>query len=109
MSAPAVKAPGTLGMVNAHNREMTLSSVDLSLPSPRMPLVFERFYLGQDHFEGPFGPGWDTPYNQRITEVPAGSVPVGSKMLIVYRGSDDYDTAARAGDVLLHTGDGRVL
>jgi hypothetical protein len=35
-----VAAPGTFGLVNAGNGEMRVETVDMLLPSPRMPIVF---------------------------------------------------------------------
>jgi hypothetical protein len=43
-------------------------AIDAALPSPRMPIVFMRVTANQDVMDGPFGPGWDHSYNQRLFE-----------------------------------------
>ncbi len=103
------KAPGSMGMVNALNGELDLSSTDLALPSPMMPLVFARTYRAQDKSGGPLGPGWDFTYNQRIVEAKNTNVPTGEAIPLVVRESTALDTRVEAGDLKLQTGDGRIL
>ncbi|HEX6904369.1 MAG TPA: Ig-like domain-containing protein [Thermoanaerobaculia bacterium] len=63
-------APGML----SHNAEMTLSAVDLAIRGRGMDFVFRRTYRNQTVGSGPFGPGWDHGYNQRLRELPNGDV-----------------------------------
>jgi hypothetical protein len=78
-SGAEVALPGTFGMVNALNGEIRHTTVDLALPSRRMPIVFRRTLGGQDVHDGPFGPGWDFNYNQRLVELRPNNFPAGSK------------------------------
>ncbi len=63
-------APGML----THNAEMTLSAVDLAVRGRGMDFVFQRTYRNQTIGNGPFGPGWDHNFNQRLRELPNGDV-----------------------------------
>ncbi len=101
-------APGSLGMLSMHNRAMELSAVDATLASPRMPLVFARSYRGQDSYEGPFGPGWDFNFNERVVRLDANVVDE-MRIPLVIRENRGIDTVARSRDVLLHDGAGNVL
>lgn len=99
-----VAAPGTFGLVNAGNGELRVEAVDMVLPSPRMPIVFERTLGGQDLREGPFGRGWDFSYAQRIVPLDADVFPDGQRMPLVERATPDLSTRAHTRDVLLETG-----
>ncbi|RIL05408.1 MAG: hypothetical protein DCC71_10465 [Proteobacteria bacterium] len=107
--AGAVSAPGTFGQVNAGNGELRSEVVDLALPSPRMPIVFQRALGGQDLHEGPFGRGWDFVHAQRILPLDGDVFPDGQRMPLVERASDAASTRAQSRDVLLQTGTGHVL
>ena len=108
IAGPVAKAAGTLGLVSAHNREIAFGVTDLAAPTPGLPLAFQRSYVGQDEFEGPLGVGWDFNYNQRIVPVRPANL-IGDDTLMLVKRDGTLDTEARGGDVLLHTGDGRVL
>ena len=100
--------PGTFGTVSAHNGEFRLTTVDIALPSRRMPIVFQRTHAAQDLYEGPFGRGWDFNYNQRLIELKGGIFQPGSKLPLVIRGGVN-DEIAEQKDVLLFNGEGRTL
>lgn len=104
-----VSAPGTFGQVNAGNGELRSEVVDLSLPSPRMPIVFQRALGGQDQHEGPFGRGWDFNYGQRLVPLDGDVFPVGQLLPITQRATEETSDKARSLDVLLETGTGHVL
>jgi RHS repeat-associated protein len=99
-----VAAPGTFGLVNAGNGEMRVETVDMLLPSPRMPIVFQRTLGGQDLHEGAFGRGWDLNYAQRIVPLDADVFPDGQRMPLVERNSEALSTRAQTRDVVLQTG-----
>lgn len=104
-----VALPGTFGAISAHSGEFRTEAVDIELPSPRMPIVVERAIGNQDHFEGPFGVGWDFNYNQRITELDPRSFPFGLQMPLIVRGTSSESDIAGSQDVLFQTGMGRTL
>ncbi|MCC6619867.1 MAG: Ig-like domain-containing protein [Deltaproteobacteria bacterium] len=98
-----MKLPGTEDSVSLTNRQMSLDTVDLTLPSPRMPIVFERSLRGQDLHEGPFGRGWDFVYNQRLA-----AVPEGAELPIVDRGAAPA-TIGKSRDIFFHNGAGHTI
>jgi RHS repeat-associated protein len=108
-SGAEMALPGTFGMVNALNGEIRHSTVDVTLPSRRMPIVFRRTLGGQDVHAGPFGPGWDFNYNQRLVELRPNNFPSGSKKPIVIRSSPDRSTIGESGDVQFVTGEGHLI
>ena len=100
--------PGTFGTVSAHNGEERIETVDIALPSRRMPIVFKRTAGAQDLYDGPFGRGWDFNYNQRLLELKANLVDAQSKVPLVLRGGPG-DEIAQGSDLLFFPGDGRTL
>ena len=103
-----VAAPGTQGLVNAGNGEMRVETVDMMLPSPRLPIVFSRTLGGQDQHEGPFGRGWDFVYGQRIVPLDGDVFPDGQLMPVVERNTEQASTKAHTRDLLFQTGTGMV-
>jgi RHS repeat-associated protein len=101
--------PGTFGMVSAHSGEFRTEAVDMALPSPRMPIEFERVIGGQDLYEGPFGRGWDFNYNQRLIELKRQVFPAGLEVPLIIRHPGTNSVTATSGDVLFHTGAGRMI
>ncbi|HEY6322118.1 MAG TPA: DUF6531 domain-containing protein, partial [Thermoanaerobaculia bacterium] len=57
-----------------HSGEMTSSAVDMTIAGRGMDFVFERSYRSQAVGDGPFGPGWDHSFNQRLRPLPTGDV-----------------------------------
>src|SRR4029079_1696849 len=43
--------------------EFTISTVDLTVPTPCIPIAMQRSYRSGRPFYGPFGYGWDHTYN----------------------------------------------
>ena len=105
----SVSAPGTFGTVNAGNGELRVATVDLALPSPRMPIVFERTLGGQDLHEGVFGRGWDFNYGQRLVPLDGDVFPDGQSMPLVQRSTEQASSTARSQDVVFQTGGGGVV
>jgi RHS repeat-associated protein len=68
---PAQNAPAG---VQLHSGEMTASGTDMTIAGRGMDFVFERAYRSQTLGDGPFGPGWDHNFNQRLRELPNGDV-----------------------------------
>jgi len=101
--------PGTAGRINAHSGEYRMETVDMTLPSPRMPIVIQRAVGGQDAYEGPFGPGWDFNYHQRLTELDPQLVPEGLRLPLICRSTEADSVIAGSRDILFHTGEGRVI
>ena len=64
------EAPGLLGC----SGEMTHSATDIAIRGRGFDFVFQRFYRSQAIGLGPFGPGWDHNYNQRLRKLPNGDV-----------------------------------
>ncbi|HKI00989.1 MAG TPA: Ig-like domain-containing protein [Thermoanaerobaculia bacterium] len=64
------EAPGLLGCTG----EMTHSTTDLGVRGLGFDFVLRRFYRSQSIGMGPFGPGWDHNYNQRLRKLPNGDV-----------------------------------
>jgi RHS repeat-associated protein len=95
--------------VSANNGEFRHETLDISLPSPRLPIVFKRTIGGQDLYDGPFGRGWDFNYNQRLVPLEPNVFPAGSKMPLVVRAQPDDSAVAADRDVLFHDGSGRVV
>lgn len=104
-----VALPATYGMIAAHSGEVRTEATDMTLPSPRMPIVIERAIGNQDSYEGPFGVGWDFNYNQRLTELDPLSFPLGLQMPVILRGTRADSDIAGSQDVLFNTGMGKVL
>ncbi len=102
------EAPGTFGMVSAHNGEVRSETVDMALASRRMPIVFERAICGQDLFEGAFGRGWDFSYNQHLVELRPGLFSASSRMPQVIRQAQTSEVADQR-DVLFVNGAGRII
>jgi RHS repeat-associated protein len=100
----AVRAPGTSGLIMAHNGALMIETVDLAVPG----VSFVRSFVGQDLYQGPFGPGFDFNYNQRLVDLSADNVAGGDEIPIVLRG-ESKDTIAGSGDVLFHDGMGTVV
>lgn len=101
--------PGTAGNVAVHSGEFRHTTVDLELPSRRLPIVFQRTVGGQDLYQGPFGRGWDFNYNQRLTRLDPRVFPPGLKMPLVIRATEASSVIAESGDVLFQNGEGRIL
>lgn len=101
--------PGTQGTVTAHNGEMHVDTADMALPSPRMPILFQRSIGNQDAYDGPFGRGWDFNYNQRLTELAPGVFPQGLEMPLVVRDTQTNSEVAGTADILLFTGGSRTI
>lgn len=103
------KMPGTFGTISAHNGEFRHDAVDLALPGRRMPIVFERVIGGQDLYEGPFGRGWDFPYNQKLTPLRPEIIGRDHRLPLIIRALTTESTEAAPGDLLWHTGRGRLV
>lgn len=101
--------PGTSGNVALHSGEFRHTTVDLELPSRRLPIVFQRTVGGQDLYQGPFGRGWDFNYHQRLTRLDPRFFPPGLKMPLVIRATEAGSAMAESGDVLFQNGEGRVV
>ena len=101
--------PGTMGTVSTHSGEFRTETMDMCLPSPRMPVEFHRAIGGQDTYEGPFGPGWDFNYNQRLTEFGLGVFPEGLEMPLIVRDVKADSEVAVSGDIMFHSGGGRSI
>lgn len=101
--------PGTHGSISGHSGEMKSGGVDVSLPSPHMPIVVSRSLANQDLYDGPFGVGWDFNYNQRIAELDPSVVPSGLQIPIVVRGSPEESEVAGSQDLLFQTGMGGTV
>jgi RHS repeat-associated protein len=104
-----VTMPGTFGNLAAHSGEFRHQTVDLALPSPRMPIEIERTIGGRDLYDGPFGRGWDFNYNQRVVDLERQIFPEGREMPLVIRATEQESTVGKSRDVLFHTGAGRVI
>lgn len=99
---------GTFGSVSAHNGEVRMEAVDLSLPSRRFGIEIVRVIGGQDNYDGPFGLGWDFNYNQRVTELRRHLFPQGLQMPLITRQDAQDSVIARSGDLLFSSGEGRL-
>lgn len=107
--AGAVTMAGSHGTVNAHSGEFRTEETDMALPSPMMPITIERAIGGQDHYNGPFGYGWDFNYNQRLTELNPEVFPLGLEMPLIDRGTRADSVLGSSKDILLHSGAGRLV
>lgn len=103
ISGPAA-LPGTDGKIVAHSGEFRTESVDMQLPSPRMPIVIRRSIGNQDSYEGPFGVGWDFNYGQRLTILDPLSFPLGLQLPLVVRDTKQDSEIAGSRDILFHSG-----
>lgn len=107
--AGGAPVPFLLNALQPHNSELQHDATDLVLPGRRLPLEFRRHYGGQGLFDGPFGRGWDFNFNQRVVEVPAGALAAGEQLPLVVRDTVADSETAGAGDLLFHTGAGRII
>ena len=64
------EAPGLLG----GSGEMSSASTDLAIRGRGLDFVVHRTYRSQTIGAGPFGPGWDFNYNERLRALPNGDV-----------------------------------
>ena len=85
--------------VMLHSGEMTSSAVDLTIAGRGMDFVFERTYRSQALGAGPFGPGWEHSFSQRLRALPNGDVE-----LYDGRARRDVFKAAAAGNFTSPTG-----
>jgi RHS repeat-associated protein len=104
-----VAAPAAFGAMGAHNGEVTLTPVDMTLPGRRLPLEFRRASNSQGLFEGPFGRGWDFNFNQRIVELREGVFPNGARLPLVNRADSADSEVAQQADIVFHNGAGRAV
>lgn len=113
-------APGSFRSV-ALNGGFENETVDISLPSPRIPIVFKRSIRGQDLFVGPFGRGWDFNYNQRFVRVDPEMFPgapsgggasiIGVPPLVLPKpgnAQDPRNQIPKAQDTLFYDGEGNT-
>jgi len=98
----------TYGTIQSHSGELRTSDVDISLPSPRLPISITRAIGNQDNYEGPFGVGWDFNYNQRLTVLDPLTFPQGLQMPLLLRSTAADSEIAGSQDVLFNTGLGFV-
>jgi RHS repeat-associated protein len=103
------KMPGTFGSITANNGEFRSETIDMILPSRRMPIVFERVLGGQDVYEGPFGRGWDFTYSERLTLLRPELLSHDHRLALVVRSLARESSVAQPGDLLWHTGRGRLV
>ncbi len=103
------KMPGTFGMISANNGEFRHETIDVALPGRAMPIVFERAMGGQDLYEGPFGFGWDFGYDQRLTPLRPEIIGRDHRIPLILRALETDSTKAEPGDLLWHTGHGRLV
>jgi len=102
--------PGTFGTIEASSGEFRHSTVDLELPSPRMPIVFERTAATHAGISSAFGLHWDFNYNQRALEMRPELVPPGQREPVQERSEDgSRDVVARSKDVIFIDGAGHTL
>jgi RHS repeat-associated protein len=116
-------ASGSFKSVMLHNGEFRDETIDIALPSPRMPIIFKRFIGGQDLHHGSFGRGWDFNYNQRIARLDPPLFPIflgddpaappkASLCPQLIRDPDPgspENIIGKARDVFFHNGQGRAL
>ena len=69
-SSSGSAAPGTL----LHSGEQSHAAVDLTVRSRGFDFTFARTYRNQTVGSGPFGPGWNHVYNQKLRPLPNGDV-----------------------------------
>ena len=99
----------TYGTIQSHSGELRTSDIDISLPSPRLPINFIRSIGNQDDYDGPFGPGWDFNYNQRLTVLDPLTFPAGLQMPLVTRDTEGDSDIAGSQDILLaNNGAGQI-
>jgi RHS repeat-associated protein len=101
--------PGTFGLVDAASGEFRHSTVDIELPSRRMPIRFERTVNNQDTCHSAFGNGWDFFYNQRLIELKADKILPGNMLPSIPRKDMDSSVIAEASDVEFRDGSGRSI
>lgn len=97
------------GFVGAHNSELIVDTVDLSIPGRRMPVSFGRHYSGQALHHGPFGRGWDINYNLRLVELSQDLIVPGYTNPVVVRADIADSEYATHRDVLFYNAAGRTF
>ncbi len=60
--------------INVANGTMFTSQNDISIPAKELPLELTRNYNSQDNFNGQFGYGWRSNFDDTLKEYPDGSV-----------------------------------
>ena len=105
----AAMLPGTFDAICAHSGELRTDAMDISLPSPRMPIEIRREIGTQDTYNGPFGIGWDFNYNQRLTVLAPLTFPSGLQIPVVVRDTPTDSVTAGSQDILFHDGMGKTF
>jgi RHS repeat-associated protein len=101
--------PGTFGTIDAASGEFRHTTADISLPSRRMPIVFERTATSHALVSSGFGRGWDFNYNQRAIELKPELVPPGERVPVTERGGEGKDVVAKSADILFSDGSGNAI
>lgn len=101
--------PGTFGTIDAASGEFRHTTADISLPSRRMPIVFERTATSHALVSSGFGRGWDFNYNQRAIELKPELVPPGERIPVTERGGEGKDVVAKSADILFSDGSGNAI
>jgi RHS repeat-associated protein len=69
-SAPAARTPAADGEpVELFTGAFTIDVVDLIVPTPYIPIAMSRSYRSGRPYHGPFGFGWDHPYDVYLREL----------------------------------------
>jgi RHS repeat-associated protein len=69
-AAPTARTPAKQGdPVDVSTGAFTASTVDLVVPTPHIPIVMSRSYRSGRPYYGPFGFGWDHPYNVYLRQL----------------------------------------
>jgi RHS repeat-associated protein len=68
---------GTTDPVDPVTGEFILENEDFALPSWGVPFRLRRVYRSRLDYVGPFGPGWDHTYNQRLLNAPGSTIDTG--------------------------------
>ncbi len=93
--------------------EMVVQHTDLSFPGFGVPFSHERTYRSRVDFNGPFGPGWDFSYNQRLTEDQAAETgtPCGPTVLLTTGAGTTlrFRESSRGGGVVAYSTDASDL
>lgn len=101
--------PGTFGAIEASTGEFRHSTVDLELPSPRMPIVFERTAATHAGLSSAFGIHWDFNYNQRAVEMSPELVPPGERQPVQQKEGEGKDVVAESKDIIFINGAGHAI
>lgn len=104
-----LSVPGTFGTIDATNGEFRYSTVDLELPSRRMPILIERIATSHALVGSGFGRGWDFNYNQRAIELKPELIPLGQRVPVTERGGVGKDIVAESLDIILSDGAGNAI